>query len=125
VKFFRRRQQGLAQQRQPLDPDGNLAGFGFAEHSFGTDEVAQLKPLYEFPLVGQQFVAQPQLNGSAGIPQRDENKFADIAEQHDSSGTAGTLAFLLILVAVFDGLRRFCIGKPPAVRVNAKLLNLL
>ncbi len=118
MEFFRRRQQGLGQNLDLFGPDGDFAGFGFAQLAFGPDDIAQIQQLNHLPFVGQQLLAEAKLNRTVRVTHGQENQLADIPQQHNTPAAPGLAPFL---ISGFDDFRQFRIRHPLAIRIDSHL----
>jgi hypothetical protein len=125
MPLFRRLHERLAQHMENLTPDGYLAGLGPAKFAIGAYDVAKLKELREFPLVGDVRLAQAYLYISGRISDGEEYQFADVTQQNDAPGAAGLLAFCTVDEPGLDAKSRFDVVESTAIRVYAESLDLL
>src|SRR5256885_5439345 len=80
----RQRPQRLRQQRQPLDPHGDLPRLGAEQGPLHPDHVPQVEQLHDLILLGAEGVdLEVDLDPAAGVLQMPEGRLAHRAQQHE------------------------------------------
>ena len=93
MEFFRRLRQRLAEDRELVDEDRDLAGLGTAQRAVDADEVAEVELLHQLPLgVGQVAAREQELNAAGRILDVEEPQLARLAAEHDAAGDADAVA---------------------------------